>query len=289
MLNNIFTTILDMSFSAGIIAIVVIVLRLIIKNRIPKTFILILWAIVFIKLALPLAIPSPTSIFNTLPVMQTIQKVIVHPRAAVDVSDNQTQNNIMKPVKGNTTPILTQTVKATPTAVQKSALTLDNVLPIIWLCITFSLLMFFIINYIVVFLRFKKVIILNNELIQKFIDQYKLKRKVRIYKSTSVNTPVVFGVLRPKIILPYNFNIENETALKHILTHEMQHIKRFDNLTNLIVLLILCLHWFNPIIWLSKILLFTQRRTAKPWDFTHILLRIWRIFGQVKNKEDIKI
>jgi beta-lactamase regulating signal transducer with metallopeptidase domain len=255
MLNNIFTEILNMSISAGIIAVVVILLRLIMKNRINKTLILLFWAIVFIKLVLPFELPSPTSVFNALPntnITHSVDNFILNP-----------QNNIQTLNRGINTSVVARTdseiIKsystAKPATTPIKAVSFADVMPFIWFCGALLLFLFFFCNYIAVHLRFNEAVMIKNNFVEEFIKQYNLKRKVRVLKSTTVKSPVVFGVLRPKIILPYDFDLENETTLKHILTHEMQHIKRFDNLTNLIVLLLLCLHWFNPIVWLSKVLL----------------------------------
>jgi beta-lactamase regulating signal transducer with metallopeptidase domain len=255
MLNNIFTEILNMSISAGIIAVVVILLRFIMKNRINKTLILLFWAVVFIKLALPFDLPSPTSIFNALPntnITHSVDNFILNPQNNIQTLNRGINTSV---VAGTDSEIIKSYSTANPVTTPIKAVGLADVMTLIWFCGAFLLFLFFICNYIMVYWRFKEAIIIKNNYVDEFINQYKLKRKVRVLKSSSVKTPVVFAVFRPQIILPMDFDVENETALKHILTHEMQHIKRFDNLTNLIALLLLCLHWFNPIVWLSKVLL----------------------------------
>lgn len=97
-------------------------------------------------------------------------------------------------------------------------------------------------------------LIKNNDQINNWITNIKIKRKVEVYTSINVSAPLVFGILKPKIILPIDFDFTNESTLNHILAHEMQHIKQFDNLTNIFVLLILCMHWFNPIMWIYYLL-----------------------------------
>ena len=55
--------------------------------------------------------------------------------------------------------------------------------------------------------------------------------------------------------MPKTTDWENVSQLQYIFTHEYVHIRRFDTLTKLIAALALCIHWFNPFVWLMYILL----------------------------------
>jgi beta-lactamase regulating signal transducer with metallopeptidase domain len=68
-----------------------------------------------------------------------------------------------------------------------------------------------------------------------------------IYICKAVGTPTVYGIFKPKIILPCEVDDEK---LKHILAHEAAHIRRNDNLRRILALIICCFHWFNPFVWL---------------------------------------
>ena len=65
-----------------------------------------------------------------------------------------------------------------------------------------------------------------------------------IYYSDKVNTPALYGIIKPKIIFPTN-DID-----KYVLLHEQAHIKRRDNLLRIIAVTAACIHWFNPLVWL---------------------------------------
>ena len=73
-----------------------------------------------------------------------------------------------------------------------------------------------------------------------------------IFYSNKVSTAFVFGLIKPKIYLPCN--LSDEEAI-YVITHEKVHIKRLDHITKIIGFIILCVHWYNPVIWLSYILL----------------------------------
>ncbi len=80
---------------------------------------------------------------------------------------------------------------------------------------------------------------------------YDVKKSVRlrenIYLSDKIPSPAVYGILRPKIILPASYR---ESESQYILMHEKAHIRRADNLKRIIALVTVCLHWFNPFAWL---------------------------------------
>jgi beta-lactamase regulating signal transducer with metallopeptidase domain len=80
-----------------------------------------------------------------------------------------------------------------------------------------------------------------------------------IYRSEHVTTPAVYGIIRPRIILPANTSDE---AIPMILIHEQAHIVRKDNLFRAVALLTACLHWFNPLAWLLLKLFFEDMELA---------------------------
>lgn len=73
-----------------------------------------------------------------------------------------------------------------------------------------------------------------------------------IRQSEAVSSPCLFGIIKPRIYLPYRFNEKN---LSYVLAHEQTHLKRHDHWLKLFAFLILCVYWFNPLLWLSYILL----------------------------------
>lgn len=78
-----------------------------------------------------------------------------------------------------------------------------------------------------------------------------VKFKDNIFQSEKVNSPFVFGILKPRIYVSYDIKGE---SLDFVLKHENTHIKYFDHITKIIGFAILCVHWFNPLVWVSYIL-----------------------------------
>jgi len=73
--------------------------------------------------------------------------------------------------------------------------------------------------------------------------------KDNIYSSEMVESPLVYGILRQRIIIPKDY-IDKEEQLKCVVLHEAVHIKRYDNLLRLLAVIIACIHWFNPFVWI---------------------------------------
>lgn len=119
--------------------------------------------------------------------------------------------------------------------VQSTGFDFKEILCYIWLAV-FAL---FSVYGIVSFLRLK----------HKISDAVLLDGNV--FQSEKVESPFVFGIFKPKIYLSYDIKGEN---LDYVLKHEKTHIKYFDHITKLLGFAILCVHWFNPLVWVSYVL-----------------------------------
>jgi beta-lactamase regulating signal transducer with metallopeptidase domain len=65
--------------------------------------------------------------------------------------------------------------------------------------------------------------------------------------------PEVFGIFRPRIILPNHvLSALRPERLRFIIRHELTHVRRLDNLGNVIGAVIIVLSWFNPLVWIAK-------------------------------------
>ncbi len=77
---------------------------------------------------------------------------------------------------------------------------------------------------------------------------------MEIRQSDRIAALLTYGVLRPVVLIPKQTDWTDETRLKVILTHEFVHIRRFDTLTKLLLAAALCIHWFNPFVWVMYVL-----------------------------------
>ncbi len=73
-----------------------------------------------------------------------------------------------------------------------------------------------------------------------------------IYQSEQLASPFVLGMLRPKVYLPYHMD---SREAQHVLAHEQAHLRRGDHFWKPLGFLLLTIHWFNPLMWLSYAML----------------------------------
>lgn len=85
-------------------------------------------------------------------------------------------------------------------------------------------------------------------------DWMRAHRHIAVRVSDQINAPLTYGFLRPVILLPRQMDWEDETALAHILTHEYMHIRHLDGVMKPALAAALCIHWFNPAVWLLYVL-----------------------------------
>ncbi len=80
------------------------------------------------------------------------------------------------------------------------------------------------------------------------------RHDIQILVHDRIRSPLVFGVIKQKIIIPKSFCLLEPTQMQQILVHEMVHIRRFDNFWKLLSAAALCMHWFKPAVWLMYVL-----------------------------------
>ena len=79
-----------------------------------------------------------------------------------------------------------------------------------------------------------------------------VRYKDNLFQSENVSSPFVLGLIKPRIYLPFDMNGQD---LEHVVAHEQAHIHRKDHWWKPLGFLLLTIHWFNPFVWLSYVLL----------------------------------
>lgn len=229
--------VLQMSISGGLLIIGIMVVRALSINRISKKFFVLLWDIVLLRLFFPFTVTFQfitTNLFTSVP--KQIDQVIQQ-----RVSD---------------LPIITDTPGTyLPAGVGVSQQENIPVFQIIWLSGLIALFLFFMIAYYRDYRKLREALpIKHNIFLNHWMKEKQLERKIVIQLSDRVNTPVTYGIFSPKIILPRTMDLTDHKALRFVLEHEFVHIKCHDNLWKIVALAALCIHWFNPIVWIMQIL-----------------------------------
>lgn len=257
MLENIFTTVLNMSITASIVAIIIILVRAIFHEALPKLFSYAIWGVVLFRLLIPFSFSSMLSIFNIIPTTQilidnaqSIGAITYIPNEIGTIQDTSTNigNKIINDVIKSSLP-----TSLSHTSIPQTIKVALLVAGLIWLTGMAVTLAYCIYTYIKASYRLKIAILVKDDNSLKECRQnLNINRKVELFSSDNINTPVVYGIMKPKIIIPKLLSeMNNDDTKKYIIMHELVHIKRFDYLLKPLSVLALCMHWFNPIIWLS--------------------------------------
>ncbi len=119
----------------------------------------------------------------------------------------------------------------------------------LWAAGTFLCAAFFLICYLRCLKEFRTALPVTEDYASEWIKQHPLKRSISIRQSDKISAPLTYGMFRPVILLPKKTDWTNITRLDYVLYHEFTHIRRFDLLAKLVMIVVLCLHWFNPFVW----------------------------------------
>ncbi|MDF2987316.1 MAG: antirepressor regulating drug resistance protein [Eubacterium sp.] len=261
MLTQFLYTFLSLGLLGSITAVVILLIRAIFSRSVKKSVFVLLWLIVFLRLSIPVSIPSPTSVFNLIKsngytVSGSVNIIPDILKENLDITDNTQINTHQTVAVGNESIKFEEPVKnmAAPQEV-KNPLSPSAVAGFIWLGGIVVLIAIYIGIYIAAINRNKNLSLLDEKLLYDCKKIITLRRPVSLLQSKDISSPYVFGIFRSKIVLPDIMGTYENKSFQHIILHELIHIKRFDNLIKLFAFLVLCLHWYNPVIWLSYIFL----------------------------------
>lgn len=119
---------------------------------------------------------------------------------------------------------------------------------------TCSLRGIFISAYIRCYREFQTSLPIENAFARRCLETHNLKRKLSIRQSDLISAPLTFGVWHPVILMPKKTDWENEDTLCYVLEHEFIHIRRLDTVTKFLLITTVCIHWFNPLVWIMYFL-----------------------------------
>ena len=224
-MNELFLKIINMSISASWLVLAVLILRFVLKKA-PKWINVLLWGIVAIRLICPFSFESTLSL---IPSAETIP-------LNIGMDTTPTINSGISAINNAVNPIISQS--NTPMAgasVNLLQITI-GIYEYIWIFGMIALALYTAISY------------------------WRLCRKVdtavrykdNIFQSENVSSPFVFGIIKPRIYLPFKMNGQD---LEHVVAHEHAHIRRKDHWWKPFGFLLLTIHWFNPLMWMAYVLL----------------------------------
>ena len=223
-MDDVFLKLVNLSISASWLILAVLVLRVVLKKA-PKWVMPLLWGVVALRLVCLFSIESALSLIpsaETIPseIVTETREPVLYEQATLDIVTNPT---LPSAAEG-------------PVGVSRQQAQVDfNIYSILWLAGMSALL------------------------VHALVSAGKLKRKLataillrdNIYESEFVDSPFVFGVVKPNIYLPMHMD---EGTAAYVIAHEHAHLARRDHWWKVLGYLVLALHWFNPLVWVAYIL-----------------------------------
>ena len=225
-MDKLFDTVLELSWQAGLIALAVMAVRLALRRRVSRRAVCWLWALVALRLLLPLSltVESPVS-------LQAEQSPFTE---AYHAAQESRPAAVPSPAPGTAGPGTDAVSDAGTDA--GAALELSRWLPWVW-----AIGMGCMAAYMLLSFAWMRLKLLHTERIEG-----------NAYRCTAWSTPFVLGVLSPRIYVPESVSEED---LPQVLAHERCHIRRGDHVVKLLAFLLLAVHWFNPVLWAAYVLL----------------------------------
>lgn len=223
-MDDVFLKLVNLSISASWLILAVLVLRVVLKKA-PKWVMPLLWGVVALRLVCLFSIESALSLIpsaETIPseIVTETREPVLYEQATLDIVTNPTLPSAAE----------------VPVGVSRQQAQVDfNIYSVLWLAGMAALL------------------------VHALVSAGKQKRKLataillrdNIYESEFVDSPFVFGVVKPNIYLPMHMD---EGTAAYVIAHEHAHLARRDHWWKVLGYLVLALHWFNPLVWVAYIL-----------------------------------
>lgn len=225
---------LQMSFSGAVLIVVIAAARAVLIEKLPKRTFLALWWITLLRLMIPLAVPSVFSIYS----------VMIHHTGVAET--------IAKTPAARMVPVLSGTKEIARAAA--GAGWMRHVWVLLWGAGAFFCAAFFAVSYLRCRRGFQISFPVENQFLQEWISAHPLKRSYEVRSCGSIASPLTYGLFHPVILMPRKTDWEDHRQIGYILLHEYEHIRRHDAAVKLIVTLVLCIHWFNPLVWVMYVL-----------------------------------
>lgn len=232
--------ILEASFTAGLAALAVMLIRLAMKKA-PKRWAYALWAVVFFRCLCPFSVESGLSVFNAVNAIPERTAETETVEALSEAAENSEIKNIL-PVQTDLNTYGYQTAApvapayAPPAAVEtvpeKKPVDKYAVMFGVWAFGASAMALYGVISYVLLMRKLRTAV----------------KTEEGVYESDLISTAFSAGFFPPKIYVPCGL-FEEERKL--IIAHERVHIKRLDYIVKPIAFIALTVHWFNPVIWLA--------------------------------------
>lgn len=242
-MSELFLNVVGMSVSAGVIVLAVLLLRLPLKKA-PKWITVLLWSIAAFRLVCPVTVESAVGLIPsfacTLQVGDALDAGIISNAGDISDDGNSGIDNGVNNVIIDSELDFDNNNSGYEAISNEKYIGADDVIKflangifsVVWLAGIAVLFVYTAVGYIRIKNRTATAVLLRDN----------------IFQSENVASPFVFGIIKPRIYLPFNMS---EGDMENVIAHEEAHIKRKDYIVKPLGFLLLAVHWFNPVIWLG--------------------------------------
>lgn len=221
------------SISVSAMILVMLFFRKVLGKRVSKGTIMVFWNLILIRAFLPCQIQ-----LETLPIFQeylkkfTLSNMLIKNKSFGSISQEISVNAMHQAQNG------------------KGGFEVQDDLLWIWAVGVLCFLIRLTYLYVKESRMLRRSVPVHNPWIERMVRRRSFFRKIRLYESSAFETPVTYGVLFPRIILPMDLDLVSRLDMRNMIAHELEHIRKFDVGKRYLMSLALCLHWFNPLVWI---------------------------------------
>lgn len=229
-MDKLFDTVLELSWQAGLIALAVMAVRLVLRKKASRRALCMLWALVALRLLLPvsLTVESPVSLQAEEAPVSRAYHAMQETRTSVPEE--------AAPAPAESSGAAAAVVPTEPAAEPVTLRTFARWLPWIWVIGMGCMAAYMLLSFIWMRLTLRRAEHIQNN----------------VYRCTQWSTPFVLGIIAPCIYVPESVSEED---LPQVLAHERCHIRRWDHVVKPFAFLLLAVNWFNPVLWAAYVLL----------------------------------
>ena len=232
-MDKLFDVVLELSWQAGLIALAVMAVRLLLRRKASRRALCLLWVLVALRLVLPVrfTVESPVS----LQAEETPVNRVYHAmQEAGAPAPSETGTATAKPSVPTDT--AAAVIPASPAAEMGTLRLFARYLPWLWVLGMGGMAAYMLLSLVWMRLTLRRAEHVRDN----------------VYRCAQWSTPFVLGIIAPRIYVPESVSPED---LPQVLAHERCHIRRWDHVMKPFAFLLLAVHWFNPVLWASYILL----------------------------------
>ena len=232
-MDKLFDVVLELSWQAGLIALAVMAVRLLLRRKASRRALCLLWVLVALRLVLPVrfTVESPVSLQAE---EAPVNRVYHAMQEAGAPAPSETGTATAEPSAPSDT--TAAVIPASPAAEMGTLRLFARYLPWLWVMGMGGMAAYMLLSLVWMRLTLRRAEHVRDN----------------VYRCAQWSTPFVLGIIAPRIYVPESVSPED---LPQVLAHERCHIRRWDHVMKPFAFLLLAVHWFNPVLWASYILL----------------------------------